>query len=93
MLPVSHQYHTPYVIKIKIKAIFYTFRFRENSGTTPPNIKIVYILKCGLFDFWTFSTLCDIFLCFGNEASRDRFVGRSVGWSVCSTQISKKFQK
>ena len=24
-----------------------------------------------------------LFLCFGNEASRDRYVGRSVGRSVC----------
>ena len=40
------------------------------------------------------------FLCFGNEASRDRYVGRlvclSVGLSVCrsvSTQLSKKFKR
>ena len=40
-----------------------------------------------------------IFLCFGNEASRDRYVGRSVGLSVgllvcrsVSTQLSKKFK-
>ena len=36
------------------------------------------------------TTLCVQFLCFGNEASRDRYVGWMVGRLV-STQISKKF--
>ena len=50
--------------------------FKLRSKTLDVKKKGRFLFKLAM-DFWL------SFLCVGNEASRDRFVGRLFGWSVC----------